>query len=562
MKAKVFLPSWMIVGIDTILVVVSILVAYLLRFNFDVPVNEIRLLPPVLIFIPAVRLLTLILIRSYQGILKDAGMSDFFRIILTLIAGSVIFLLADLIAYFVVSHTLFIPLTIIILEFLITSFFIVSFRSMVRSGYSAKLFHRVEQSGTIIYGTGEEGIHTKHLLEGDRHVRYRILAFTEEEQGRLKQKIEGVDVVDTEGLADIFKSNRVDQVILVKKGLTNEKKQLLLDLCRDNETKLLTVPPINEWENGQLSIGQAREIGIEDFLERQEVIINISAIEKEIAGKTILITGAAGLIGSELVRQLILFNPGKVILVDQDENGLALLQSEFENWDNRDPLQFVLADICNESRMEQIFREYKPQIVYHAAAYKQPSLLEAHPDEAMSVNVKGAEIVAGQALQTGVEKFIYISARQAFSSEGVMGLSKRTAEKHLQSLKGQGETIFTIIRSEDIPKTGYGTEEQEDVNMQRFYLTLPEICQLILEAGVMAGAGGLFQIDMRELVTKKDIAGRMISLSGLKVGHEKQKSGHGEQWFDKIIKKIPDLDDIAVPTANPLIRLLRVTGDE
>ena len=350
-------PRWLIFLIDLAVVVSSVLLAYLLRFNFKIPENELKPLPGILSYILFFRAISFLLARSYAGIIRYTSTTDSFRVILTILAGSLFFGLTNIITYYFINSAFFIPYSIIIIDLMITSLFMITFRMLVKIAYLEFQHPLREKVNVIIYGAGEAGITTKSVLERDAGTKYKVLAFIDDNPQKIGKKLEGIDILSPEKLENLIASNTIASVILSPQHFDPDRKQKLVDLCLATNVRVMSVPPMIRWINGELSFMQIKKINIEDLLEREEIKLDIHKIKSELTGKNILISGAAGSIGSEIARQVAKFYPEKLILVDQSETAMHYLELEFNDQFPDIDVSFRIADICNLSRMELIFQQ-------------------------------------------------------------------------------------------------------------------------------------------------------------------------------------------------------------
>jgi len=528
-------PRWLIFLIDIFIVSCSVMLAYLLRFNFSIPGSELKPLPMIFGCILIIRAGSFIIARSYAGIIRYTSTSDALNVVITVFSGSAVFAMINLVTYFFINKFFFFPFSIIIIDFLITCMAMITFRMVVKIAFLELQRPERTHVNVIIYGAGEAGITAKRVLDRDASTKYKLIAFLDDDPGKVSKKLEGIDIVNPDKLNDLLDIHTVGQVILAIQQFDTQRKQELVDLCLEHDVKVLTVPPMMEWINGELSFNQIKKIKIEDLLEREEIHLDDRQIRAELTGKTIIITGAAGSIGSELARQIMKFHPLNLLLIDQAETSMHELELEFtENYRDHHT-RFLLADIRNALRMGNIFRELKPDIIYHAAAYKHVPVMESNPSEAILTNVNGTRILADLAIKYGVKKFIMISTDKAVNPTSVMGASKRIAEIYAQSLNHNGEprfittrfgnvlgsngSVIPLFRSQ-IEKGGPVTVTHPEIT--RYFMTIPEACALVLEAGSMGNGGEIFIFDMGKSVRIVDLAKRMISLSGLTLGKDIQ----------------------------------------
>jgi FlaA1/EpsC-like NDP-sugar epimerase len=561
----------MIFLIDLSIALGSVLLAYLLRFNFSIPPSEIKPLPLILTYMALIRSVSFIIARSYAGIIRYTSTGDALRVFGTVLSGSLVFAATNLATWFFMGNFFFIPFSIIIIDFLATSFGMITFRLIVKLAYLELQHPEREKVNVIIYGAGEAGIVAKRTLDRDAGTRYKVIAFIDDNPGKQGKKLEGVDILGSAKLDNLLASHSISQIILAIMHFEPVKKQALVDKCLEYNTKILTVPPMIKWINGELSFSQIRNINIEELLERDEIKLDKQQIGREISGKTILVTGAAGSIGSELVRQIVLFAPKKLILVDQAETPLHYLELESHEFQNSPVTEFILCDISNTERMRNIFEKSRPDLVYHAAAYKHVPMMENNPAEAVLTNIRGTRNLADLSVLFNVAKFIMISTDKAVNPTNVMGASKRIAEIYTQSLNQENKTRFITTRfgnvlgsngsviplfKKQIEKGGPVTITHPEVT--RFFMTIPEACQLVLEAGAFGKGGEIFIFDMGKPVRIIDLAKKMIRLSGLIPGKDIPIRFTGLRPGEKLYEELLNVEENSIPTHHPLILIAKV----
>lgn len=519
-------PRWIIFILDTCICVFSIFLAYLLRFNFQIPEIDRKDMPLVISCIISVRLITFILGKTYAGIIRYTSSKDAQRIFTVISLGSFLLGLIDVITY-VQNGKIVIPTSILIIDFFATVFLLVASRTLVKVLYYELKNPRRDKTKVIVYGAGEAGVITLRTLDKDAGAKYKVVAFIDDDKKKKGKKIEGVKIYHTDELEDLLKESEITFIIISTTHIPSSKKQNLVEKCLNYNTRVLNVPPISSWINGQLSFKQIKKIKIEDLLERDEIVLDKKKTYEQLNGKTVLVTGAAGSIGSEIVRQLINFNPKKIVLLDQAESAIYDLVNELKEH-QQTSFEEVIADVRNLERMENVFNFFKPQIVYHAAAYKHVPLMEMNPSEAISTNVGGTKIVADLAVKYETDKFVLVSTDKAVNPTSVMGASKRAAEIYTQALGKTSKTKFITTRfgnvlgsngsviplfKKQIEKGGPLTITHPEIT--RYFMTIPEACQLVLEAGCMGNGGEIYIFDMGESVKIVDLANKMIRLIGL-----------------------------------------------
>ncbi|MFH1296249.1 MAG: nucleoside-diphosphate sugar epimerase/dehydratase [Bacteroidota bacterium] len=563
-------PRWLIFLIDMLIVFTSVIIAYLLRFNFDIPQVELDPLPQILIYMLVIRTVSFLITKSYAGIIRYTSTADALRVLFTLLAGSVWFGLTNVGTY-LYDHTFFIPFSIIIIDLLASTFGMVTFRMVVKIAFLEFQNPLRSKVNVIIYGAGEGGITAKRVLDRDAGTKYKVLGFIDDDPAKAGKKLEGIDIMGPDKLENLLNTNTIAHVILSIQRFDPVKREQLVDLCLSHQTKVLTVPPMIRWINGELSFKQIRKINIKELLEREEIHLDDKMISREITGKVILVTGASGSIGSEIVRQLVRFHPKKLLLVDQAETPLHFLELEWMNNVAGTELAFILGDITNEPRMTGVFAADKPDVVYHAAAYKHVPMMEANPLEAVLTNVQGTRLMADLAIAHGVKKFIMVSTDKAVNPTSVMGATKRMAEIYIQSLDRSGVTKFITTRfgnvlgsngsviplfRNQIESGGPITITHPEIT--RFFMTITEACRLVLEAGAMGKGGEIYIFDMGNSVKILDLAKKMIQLSGLTLGKDIQIRYIGLRPGEKLYEELLNKEEDTLPTHHERILIAKV----
>jgi len=547
-----------ILVIDTMMIVFSCMLMYFIRYGFDGLTADIRsdgtTLCLFLIFFNTISFVTL---RTFSGILRFSSFTDLMRIVYALVLGYGLTFISVLILRNFQSGFHLDNLTFISIFFLNTFLMIFS-RILVKEVYETITGNDRKPVNVFIYGTKEAGISVAKALRGNNEFNYRVLGFISDESHMVGKELMGVTIYENnENLFRVLVSKNVRTIIVSPQKMQEIKNSALLANFVDHDISLLTTAPINEWNGTLKSKEQLKDIQIEDLLPRDPININMLEIALNIEGKRVMVTGAAGSIGSEIVRQVASFNPNSIILIDQAETPLHDLKLELKDKWRDLRTEIIVANVSNSSRMDKIFSKTRPQYIFHAAAYKHVPMMEVNVSEAIQTNVLGTKIIADLAVKYNANKFVMVSTDKAVNPSNVMGCSKRICEIYVQSLakwiekKGDKSTQFITTRfgnvlgsngsviplfKEQIKHGGPVTVTHPEII--RYFMTIPEACQLVLEAGAMGKGGEIFIFDMGKPVKILDLAKRMIRLSGSKnVKIEFTGLRNGEKLYEELLNK-------------------------
>ena len=568
------LPIWMILAMDVVMIGLSLLLAYALRYDFSSRVLDSATMWRTMWLTMIVSLVFFKMFRTYSSVLRLSSFVDIARIFVALFVSYTAVALACMVAPLVTDIRLA-PVNVILMAFIINFALMASSRVIVKMMFETIKAGGSSQTNIFIYGAKEAGVNIAKSLRVSMRERYRLRGFIADEPDLYDKLIMGVRVFpNDENLFDILAQKGVKTIIVSPAKRNELKKEENLDRFLKHNIKLLTAPPLSEWNQRGLESGDIKEIQIEDLLQRDPIQIDIRKVASHLEGKRVMITGAAGSIGSEIMRQVATFNPYKLILVDQAETPLHDIRLELmDKWRNLDA-ETIVADIANQTRMEAIFKEFRPQYIFHAAAYKHVPMMEDNVSESIQTNVAGTRILADLAVKYKAEKFVMISTDKAVNPTNVMGCSKRICEIYVQSLakklqkEGGHVTQFITTRfgnvlgsngsviprfKEQIRRGGPVTVTHPDII--RYFMTIPEACRLVLEAGSMGNGGEIYIFDMGKPVKIVDLAKRMISLSGrTDVKIEFTGLRHGEKLYEELL----NVKELTKPTYHEKIMIATV----
>ncbi len=562
-------PKWIVLIFDILICSGSLYLAYLLRFNFKIGGQEfIRLQHSFMLAIP-VRLIFFLIFRTHADIVRYTSTSDAVRILLSLTLGSFVFMGANLLNYYGFHTRFIVPFSIIVIDLFISIVLLIGYRVVVKLTWLELKNPTRGKTDVIIFGAGESGLITKRALDRDAGMKYKVIAFIDDDDRKTGMKLEGVPIFHTAKLPELLENNSVAHLIISVQEISAERKKELADTALHFNTKILVVPPVFSWINGELSFKQIKKIKIEELLERDVIKLDNKQVASSLLGQTVLVTGAAGSIGSEIVRQVLIHNPENVICVDRSENGLFQLELSLARLKGN--YTIVIGDINDMEKMRSVFKKYKPDVCFHAAAYKHVPLMELHVAEAVKNNLFGTKHIADLAEGSGCKRFVMISTDKAVNPTSVMGATKRMAEIYIQAMSEKSKTKFITTRfgnvlgsngsviplfRKQIESGGPVTVTHPEVT--RFFMTIREACQLVLEAGAMGNGGEIFMFDMGKSVKIVDLAKKMIQLSGLTLGKDIQIVYTGLRPGEKLYEELLNNKENTVPTYHERILIAKV----
>ena len=563
-------PRWIIFLIDILICAVSFVVAFLIRFEFSLPsefFTTLKTTIPLLLFI---RALTFVAFRTYAGLIRYTGTRDAENIFIVNSLGTFILFIINFINH-VNTNTFLIPNSILLIDFLITVLLLIGSRLTYKAIYYTIKNIDFQGDNVLIIGIEQFAAAVKKAIDRESLSGIRIVGFIDPYNQQGGNKIENVGIFNTNQLDFLVQKFDVKKVILATKNLDPNRKNKIIEKCLNLNVSVQTIPDANAWINGELNVKQIKNIKIEDLLERPPIVLDKKRIQDYIKGKVVLVTGAAGSIGSEMVRQITKFRPNKIILFDVAKTPLYELELELKETFQFFDFETVIGSVTNEYRVNRLFEAFKPQVVFHAAAYKHVPMMENNPTEAVFNNVLGTKLVADIAVKFHVEKFVMISTDKAVNPTNVMGASKRIAEIYTQTLNYTSQTKFITTRFGNvlgsngsvIPRFKKQIENGGPITIThpdiiRYFMTIPEACQLVLEAGAMGQGGEIFIFDMGKPVKILDLAKKMIKLSGLTYGKDIQISFTGLRPGEKLFEELLNNKENTIPTYHPKIMIAKV----
>ena len=575
------LPRWIIATIDSLILFYCALFGYFVSFNFELGLFEQNdALAGSFTFMIG-GLLVMQNTRSYEGIVRHTGFRDGSNIFKTIVINFILFLFLNFFHGNFLNDRFLLPTSVLVISSLSALFMLIFYRLLVKElfVYLKNGILIKELKNGVIFGAGEAGIIAQEAIKRDSKSTFNTVAFLDDDPKKEGKNIDGKRIF--KGLSDLenlVKEFGITELIIAVRDLSVQRKNEIIDECLRLNLSVSIVPPVDQWINGGLTAVAIREVKIEDLLSRDPILLENPRIHQDLDGKVILVTGAAGSIGSELCRQICHYDPKLLILFDIAESALYDVQQEFkENYPNC-PIKVILGDVRNKKKVHELFKSYRPQVVFHAAAYKHVPMMENYPEEAIQCNVLGTKILADISVLFKVDKFVFVSTDKAVNPTNVMGASKRAAEMYVQALNeyleqnhkkyhtkfittrfgnvlGSNGSVIPLFKKQ-ILNGGPITVTHPEIT--RYFMTIPEACQLVLEAGIMGEGGEIYIFDMGEPIKILDLAIKMVQLSGKKIDEDIKVvfSGlrEGEKLFEELLN---DFETVKI-THNPKIKIAQV----
>lgn len=579
-----YLPRWIVLLIDVGILVFSATITYFLISNLTLKFYETLSAPVRYLVIVAVNTMYFFVFKTYAGIIRHSTFIDGIKLLLATFSGFVTLIGMNYIFYFAVGERIFLAPGLIF-NFVLNFALLFLFRILVKSVFERYLSVKANERliPALVYGTDANAIAVANALKLEVPSRFKLVGFISNKPKSSSKTILDLPLLQsTRRMSVVMRSMGVQALILADNLMSTEDKREMVDDCLEHGYKVYSLPIISDWENQKEISRKIQTIKIEDLLERKPIVLDKSKLALQIHQKRILVTGAAGSIGSEITRQVLEFEPQELILVDQAETPLHQLCLEIEKSSPHTKIQVVIQDIRNREAMERVFQKFLPHKVYHAAAYKHVPLMEQNPDQAILVNVMGTKNIADLALKYKADKFVMVSTDKAVNPSNVMGASKRIAEKYVQSLfytqeaaSEASSTKFVTTRFGNVlgsngsvvPLFAKQIEEGGPVTIThpdiiRYFMTIPEACQLVLEAGVMGNGGEIYLFDMGKPVRIIDLAKKMIRMAGYIPNKEIAIKVTGLRPGEKLFEELLNNTSQTLPTRHEKIVVAQEPPEE
>ncbi|HAR73270.1 MAG TPA: polysaccharide biosynthesis protein [Flavobacteriaceae bacterium] len=581
-------PRWVVLVLDILIVFFSYVITNFILNSFLNSFSLEKLLFK-LPFVVAAYTLCFLYFKTYKGIVKKTGLKDAENVFVSnTTAFLILFFISFIYRQFIesnlsentpVSYVFRMSYSVIFVHLFISTVIMVIARLYYKWIYNYFFSKNKKQQKILIYGAGDSGLITRDILQNDTQFNYKVVGFIDDKPSKIGTFIDGVKIYSINDIDNKFiERNDISEIII---SIQNIKTNQLLNLSKsleDFNVNIKIIPPISNWINGTYKPAQIKQLKIEDLLGRESIQLNNPIINKEIKGKIVLVTGAAGSIGSEISRQIAMIDFDQLILIDHAESALYDIQQYLKNDlsdDKQNRIDYIVSSVRDRKRMLSLFDKYRPQIIFHAAAYKHVPLMEKFPYEAINTNIYGTKIIADLANDYGAEKFVMVSTDKAVNPTNVMGATKRVAEIYVNCINEKSKTNYIVTRfgnvlgsngsviplfKRQLDHGGPLTVTHPDIT--RFFMTIPEACQLVLEAAIMGKGGEIFVFDMGESMKIIDLAKRMIRLSGYKYPEEIDIKIVGLRPGEKIYEELLANDENTVKTHHEKIMIAKVNTNK
>ncbi|MEN9421565.1 MAG: hypothetical protein RLZZ107_1042, partial [Bacteroidota bacterium] len=581
LKLKKNTPRWVIILLDVLIHLFALFFAYLIRFDlkadFSLIQTEWEILSKSLWFFILVKILVFGIFQIHQGLVRYSSTDDFKRILFAEAISSILFITGGLLRFYFLDHYYLFPNSVLIMEFIFSTAFVISARLVVKLLYLEYIKEKGTEEPLMIFGAGVSGLLTKRIIEKDTASLQNVIGFIDDNPNLISKRIEGSRVYQLHELEALKQKFNIRTLIIAVQNLPSERLQQIAETAFELGIQIQRVPEAKSWTNGTFQVKQFTKININDRLGREVSELNHPQVAALISDRVVLVTGAAGSIGSGLAKSIAPLNPRKLILLDQAETPLFELEQQLKAKFPALVAEYVIGDICAAQRMEKLFEVFNPQMVFHAAAYKHVPLMEDNPVEAIRNNIGGTLLLAQLAAKFAVQKFIMISTDKAVNPTNVMGASKRIAEMAVDLLNERQQTAYITTRFGNVLGSNGSvipTFEKQiaaggpitvtDERITRFFMTIPEACQLVLEAAAMGNGGEIFVFEMGQAVKIIDLAKKMILLSGKQPYKDIDIQITGLRPGEKLYEEVLASSENTLTTHHPkiLIAKTRLTTQE
>lgn len=567
-------PRWVIMVGDLVLSLFALLFSYLIRFSIQdrfALQEEWTILSKSIIVYLAIKWVVFYLLGVHKGLVRHTSTEDLKTVTIASLISSVVILGAGLIRHFFFDGFYLIPMSILIIEFLLSIVLLLGVRFVIKLWSLEQNKTKIVEERVLIYGAGTSGLLAKRTLSEAEKGKRLLAGFIEDNQKMSGNRLEGIPIIHSSKIEKVIQNEKISQLIIAIQSPDPQNESKIVDICLEHNVEILKVPDVKSWVNGSFSAKQISKVKIEELLGRNPIALDEEKLKEVLHNEVILVTGAAGSIGSGMVEQVARYAPKKLVLLDNAESAIYSLEIELRNYFPKIDFEVVIGDIRHKVRMTHLFKKFQPKYVFHAAAYKHVPLMENNPAEAVHTNVLGTKNLVDLADEFEVEKFVMVSTDKAVNPTNVMGASKRIAEMYAQKKNENSTTQFITTRfgnvlgsngsviplfQKQIEKGGPVTVTDERIT--RFFMTIPEACQLVLEAGVMGSGGEIFVFDMGESVKIIDLAKKMIKLSGLELGKDIEIKFTGLRPGEKLYEELLAKEENTLPTHHPKILRARV----
>ena len=577
-----YLPRWMVFFMDVFLTIISSQISYIIVRSLRVKFYDTLDVPLRYGIVVLVNIFFFIVFKTYSGILRYSTFIDGLKLLYATICTFFTLVLINYSTYYFIGKKIYL-LPQLGIDFIITFSSLLLFRVFIKLVYeNISIYEKNSKAQrAVVYGTDANAISVVTALQSEKIKRFQIVGFIDKKKSDFSKRILNIPILNSKKkITVILRALNAKVLILSDNKLTNIEKIKIVEDCLEANIKVYNSGTITDWENQEAISKKVIEFKIEDLLDRSTISLDQTPISNQILNNTVLVTGAAGSIGSELARQIIGFNPKKIIILDQAETPLHYLRAELDKLNSNSKILTIIGDVRNKEILKEVFLNFKPEVVYHAAAYKHVPMMEENPSQAIFANVIGTMNTAELAMEFGVKNFVFISTDKAVNPSNVMGASKRIAERCIQGLSliakkekrdikyittrfgnvlGSNGSVVPLF-TEQIQNGGPITITHPDVI--RYFMTIPEACQLVLEAGAMGNGGEIFIFDMGAPVKIIDLARKMIRLAGLIPERDIEIKTIGLRPGEKLYEELLNDNSKTVPTHNSKIMIAKDTCDD